>query len=135
MRPQDRARQIRPIIERAAASLSDGYALEAIELTEPWVAGIEYPDQKRLRYCGKLYRTKMAHTSQANWTPDVAVSLYEEIAKPGQGDDPTKPIPYNNNMALIKDKYYSQYDITFMSNILLVHYLLYPKVYNEDSHQ
>ena len=110
----DHAIKLRDMAHKAAASLSDGYALEAVELTEPWAAGIEYPDKKRLRYCGKLYRTKMAHTSQADWTPNVAVSLYEEVPKPGQGDDPSNPIPYNNNMTLIKDKYYSQYDITYI---------------------
>ena len=114
MRPQDRARQIRPIIERAAESLSDSFALEAVELTEPWAAGIEYPQGKRLRYCGKLYKVLQAHTSQANWIPSETASLYAEVAKPGQGDDPSNPIPYSGNMELIESKYYSQSGIVYV---------------------
>ena len=114
MRAQDRARQIRPIIERAAASLSDGYALEAVELTEPWAAGIEYSQGKRLRYCGKLYRVQQKHTSQADWIPSETPSLYSEVAKPGQGDDPSNPIPYDGNMELTESKYYSQSGIVYI---------------------
>lgn len=106
--------KLRDMAHKAAESLSDGFALEAVELTEPWAAGIEYPDKKRLRYCGKLYRTKTAHKSQADWTPDVAVSLYEEVPKPGQGDDPSNPIPYDGNMELVENKYYSQSEIVYI---------------------
>ena len=114
MRAQDRARQIRPIIERAAESLSDGYALECVELTEPWAAGIEYPQGKRLRYCGKLYRVRQKHTSQADWIPSETPSLYAEVAKPSQGDDPSNPIPYDGNMELTESKYYSQSGIVYI---------------------
>ena len=37
--------------------------------------------QKRFRftYGGKLYVVTQAHTMQSDWTPETAVSLYEEV--------------------------------------------------------
>ena len=106
--------KLRDTAHKAAESLSDGYALEAVELTEPWAAGIEYPQGKRLRYCGKLYKVLQAHTSQANWIPSETPSLYSEVAKPGQGDDPSNPIPYSGSMELIESKYYRQSGIVYI---------------------
>lgn len=39
MRPQDKARALRPLIEKAAASLDDTDALEAPELFPAWAVG------------------------------------------------------------------------------------------------
>jgi len=36
-----------------------------------------------LRYESKLYKTLSPHTTQADWTPDVAVSLFAEVSPPG----------------------------------------------------
>lgn len=36
----------------------------------------------RLRYGDKLYKVLQDHTSQADWTPDTAVSLYVEVSDP-----------------------------------------------------
>ena len=114
MRPQERARQLRPFVEKAAESLSDSDALDAMELIEVWKPDKDYPMGKRLEYDGKLWRTKQAHHSQEQYPPSIyTAALYEEIEKPGQGDTPDNPIPYNNNMALILDKYYSQYDVVY----------------------
>lgn len=106
--------KLRELILKASASLSDTDALDGIELFEPWAVGIEYPADKRLRYSGVLYKVKQAHTSQADWTPDIATSLYEEVAEPGQGDTPDNPIPYNNNMKLVEGKYYSQNEVVYI---------------------
>ena len=113
MTPQEKARQLRPYIEKAAVSLDDADALEAIELFPTWMTGTFYEKGFRVRYNETLYRCEQDHTSQADWTPDVAKSLWSEVAEPGQGDTPDNPIPYNNNMALILDKYYSQYDVVY----------------------
>lgn len=108
------AHKLRELIVKASESLTDTDALQGIELFDPWAVGIKYPADKRLRYNGVLYKTKQAHTSQADWTPDIATSLYEEVAEPGQGDTPDNPIPYNNNMALEEGKYYSQFDVVYI---------------------
>jgi len=84
MKPQERARQLRPIIEKAAESLPDEDALEAVELFPIWEADTEYTIDERVSYADKLYRCVQAHTSQAEWTPDATPALWTEVAKPGE---------------------------------------------------
>lgn len=110
----DRARALRTVIENLAQdNLDDTEALESKELFPAWDGnGREYAVGKRFRYEGILYKAKQAHTSQMDWTPDVATSLYEQVAEEGQGTI-DNPIPYNNNMALEEGKYYIQYDVEY----------------------
>lgn len=108
------AKKLRQLIEKAAAELSDADAADAPELSEAWAAGKEYPAGKRLHYGDQLYKVRQAHTSQADWMPDVTASLYERIPKPGEGEDPKKPIPYNGNMKIEKGKYYVQRDVEYV---------------------
>lgn len=99
--------------DAALAKLDDTNALKVKTLYEEWKVGIEYKTGNRRRYGDSLYKVRQAHTSQADWTPDVAVSLWEKIAEPGQGDTPDNPIPYSSNMALNNGKYYSQDGVTY----------------------
>ena len=48
----------------------------------PWWNGngITYVTDNILRYNNGIYRVLQNHTSQNDWTPDVAVSLYVEIS-------------------------------------------------------
>jgi hypothetical protein len=84
MTPQEKARQLRPLIEKAAVSLDDADALEAVELFKSWYSGIAYLADERVQYNGKLYRCVQAHTSQADWEPDRTPALWTEVAKPGE---------------------------------------------------
>lgn len=84
MKPQEKARKLRPLIEKAAASLPDEDALEGVELFPAWAAGTDYAAGERIRYGGKLYRCEQAHTAQADWTPDATPALWTEVAKPGE---------------------------------------------------
>lgn len=84
MKPQDKARHLRPYIEEAAASLPDEDALEAVELFPAWAAGVEYAVGIRVRYGEKLYRCEQAHTSQAGWEPPAVPALWTEVAEPGE---------------------------------------------------
>ena len=84
MKPQDRARALRPMIEKASASLDDSDALEAVELFPVWQTDTAYTVGIRVRYGDKLYRCEQAHTSQADWTPDKTPALWTEVAKPGE---------------------------------------------------
>lgn len=81
---QDEARRLRPFIEKAAVSLGDEDALEAVELFPAWKADTAYSADERIRYSEKLYRCVQAHTSQADWTPDATPALWTEVAKPGE---------------------------------------------------
>jgi len=83
MKPQERARHLRPYIEEAAASLPDGDALEAVEMFPVWAVDTAYPVGIRVRYGDKLYRCEQAHTSQEGWEPPVVPALWTEVAEPG----------------------------------------------------
>lgn len=76
------ARRLRPYIEKAAQSLPDADALEAVQLYPAWTAGESYEPETRVRHGGKLWRVLQAHTSQETWTPDAAPSLFAEVLIP-----------------------------------------------------
>ena len=110
------AKKYRKLIEKAVQSLDDKDALECICLYEKWDgSGKEYIENKKLRHNGKLWRVKQTHTSQPDWIPGVAASLFDEIneTNAGTSDD---PIPYNSNMALEKGKYYIEDGVIYLCN-------------------
>ena len=84
MTPQEKARRLRPLIEKAAESLPDDDALEAVELFPTWATNTSYTADERVSYADKLYRCVQSHTSQADWTPDATPALWTEVAKPGE---------------------------------------------------
>ena len=111
----ERARELRVTIEEIAETMTDTKALQNIELFKHWDADHDYAVDERFQYDGRLYKTRQAHHSQTNWTPDIATSLYEEVAEEGQGTR-ENPIPYNNNMALEEGKYYIQNSVVYYCN-------------------
>ena len=76
----ERARALRPYIEKASISLTDEDALQAVELFPQWVTGHAYVVDERLQYNGVLYRVVQAHTSQAGWTPDITPALFVVVS-------------------------------------------------------
>ena len=78
------ARLLRQLIVKASESLTDTEALQGVELFDEWKTGTAYTIQQRIRYEGKLYRCEQAHTSQANWTPDVTPALWVRVDDPSQ---------------------------------------------------
>ena len=113
---QDEARRIRPLIVKASASLSDEDALKAVKLFDRWAADTEYPADKRLQHEGELYRVRQLHTSQAIYPPGSpgTEALYARVERPGQGDSPEDPIPYEGNLELYEGKYYAQDGVTYI---------------------
>ena len=59
-------------------------ASEHAELFAPWAYPIAYTVGQLRRHNGKLYRCVQAHTSQADWTPDTAASLWSVAADPAE---------------------------------------------------
>jgi len=72
-------------IEQAEAGNVDAEtASQHSELFEAWASGVEYAVDALRQYEGQLYKCIMAHTSQDDWTPDVAVSLWVKAHDPAE---------------------------------------------------
>lgn len=80
---REHAYKLRDMMHKAAASLPDEDALQAVELFPAWAAGIDYAADIRVRYVGKLYKCVQAHTSQEGWEPPAVPALWTEVAEPG----------------------------------------------------
>ena len=100
-----RATELRPYIEKAAASLDDNDAANAVALFPTWTIGIAVTVGERYQYADKLYKVVQAHTTQADWTPDATPAMWAVIDKTHAGtqDD---PIPASRGMEYEYGKYY-----------------------------
>ena len=91
------ARKLRPYIEKAAQNLLDEDALEAVQLFPLWKADVEYTVGERVRHNEVLYSVLTAHTSQADWTPEVAPSLFAKVLIPDENVIPEWEQPDSTN--------------------------------------
>lgn len=100
-----RAVELRPVIEQASASLSDGEAAKSPELFPKWVYPVSYVVGNRISDGGKLYKCRQAHTSQEGWKPSATPALWVviDVAHAGTQDD---PIPASRGMEYEYGKYY-----------------------------
>lgn len=100
-----RAVKLRPIIEQAAVSLSDGEAASVPELITAWAYPVDYAEGDRRSYGGKVHKCRQAHTSQADWTPDKTPALWAviNVDHAGTQDD---PIPAARGMEYTYGLYY-----------------------------
>ena len=64
--------------------IDDVTAGEHTELFSPWKPNITYIAGNIRRYGDDLYRCLQSHTSQEDWTPDTAVSLWVRISDPAE---------------------------------------------------
>ena len=77
-----KARTLRRIIKSLSVYLPDEAALESVELFPKWKVPAQYAVGDRIQYEGNLYKCIQSHTSQSDWTPADAVSLWAEVADP-----------------------------------------------------
>lgn len=79
------AKRLRPIIEEASKSLTDKDAGNAPELFPVWSgSGVAYAVGDRVSYDTLLWKCLQAHTSQPDWTPTAAVSLWTRVDDPAE---------------------------------------------------
>ena len=99
------AQKLRPFIEKAAISLSDEDALEAVNLFPNWNGNaIAYKIDDRVNYEGILYKCLQAHTSQEAWTPLAAASLWAKVLIPDANVVPEWEQPSSTNPYMKGDK-------------------------------
>lgn len=91
-------------------------AAEHTKLFSPWVSGMAYSVGALRQYNGELYRCVQAHTSQDNWTPDVAVSLWVKAGNP-LDEYPKWAQPIGSHDAFNKDDKVTHNDKKWVSTI------------------
>ena len=76
------ARILRKKIEELALPMTDADAFAVPELFPMWKTDTAYQTGDRVQYEAKLYKCLQSHTSQTDWTPDKAVSLWVAVPDP-----------------------------------------------------
>ena len=67
-----------------AGNIDNVTAAEHADLFSPWAYPVNYTKDQIRRHNGALYRCLSDHTSQADWTPDTAPSLWVGISDPAE---------------------------------------------------
>lgn len=63
--------------------LTDEQAEQVVHAFPAWKPNTAYKVGDRRRHGDRLYRCEQAHTSQADWTPDLVPALWTPIGEPG----------------------------------------------------
>ena len=96
-------------------NLPDNLALKYTAMYPSWSAGIAVSEGQRYQYNDRLYKVIQAHTTQADWTPDITPAMWTVIDEEHTGtiDD---PIPAVVNMEYTKGLYYIEDGIIYLMN-------------------
>lgn len=62
--------------EKIVSTFTDENAVKVIDLYPVWTVGIAVAKDSRYQYEGKLYKCVQAHTTRADWTPNVTPALW-----------------------------------------------------------
>ena len=66
--------------EKIVSTFTDENAVKVIDLYPVWMVGISVAKDSRYQYNGKLYKCVQAHTTQADWTPDITPALWVKVS-------------------------------------------------------
>lgn len=78
-------------------SAADEQALKASALYPKWKVGTDYRKDERVLYNDILYKVLTDHTSQADWAPDAAPSLFAKVLIPDKNVIPEWEQPESTN--------------------------------------
>ena len=79
------AEQLRKALQMFANTLTEEQAMEVAAVYDPWAVGKAYAVGEFLTWGvngvgdPQLYRVVQAHTSQADWKPDITPALYTPV--------------------------------------------------------
>ena len=102
-------------LKAARFTADDQTALTGMELYPTWAEGIAVSVGDRYQFNGKLYKCGQAHTTQADWTPDITPALWTviDVTHAGTIDD---PIPAVAGMEYTKGLYYIEDGVIYLMN-------------------
>ena len=95
---------------------TDEQALTVPALYPAWRSGVDYAAEIRVLYNGILYKVLTAHTSQDDWTPDAAPSLFAKVLIQDETVIPKWEQPDSTNPYSAGDKV-THNDKTWVSDI------------------
>lgn len=101
---KEQAIQLRKLLEGQTESISDEKILEYPDYVEKWKSGVNYAAGKRLAHNGTIYKVLQDHTSQDDWTPDAATSLFAKVLIPDPDTIPEWEQPDSTNTYRKGDK-------------------------------
>ena len=85
-------------------SATDEMALNVPVLYPAWRDGVTYTTGQRVRHDGTLYKVLQDHTSQTDWAPDAAPSLFAKVLIPDPETVPEWVQPDSTNPYMQGDK-------------------------------
>ena len=85
-------------------SATDEQALSVPALYPAWRSGVDYVAGQRVMHGGVLYKVLQGHTSQDDWTPDAAVSLFAKVLIPDETVIPEWVQPDSTNPYMAGDR-------------------------------
>lgn len=100
----EQARQLRKLLEAQTEAMTDEKILEYPAFVEKWKTDTAYTTGKRLEYNGTIYKVLQDHTSQGEWTPDAAPSLFAKVLIPDPDVIPEWEQPDSTNGYSTGDK-------------------------------
>lgn len=101
---RDQAQQLRKLLVKQADTLPDEEILNVPCFVEKWKAGISYVTGKRVKYNDVIYKVLQDHTSQDDWTPENAPSLFAKVLIPDENVIPEWEQPDSTNPYMTGDK-------------------------------
>ena len=100
----EEATELRTELNSIVSTMTDEEAVERAILFSNWVSGKAYTVGERVRYGGRIFKVLQAHTSQDDWTPSRAPSLFAEVLTSETGEPQEWQQPSSTNPYLTGDK-------------------------------
>ena len=101
----DNAKALRSVMDGVGAVLTDDQAVTYKLIYPHWNGnGVAYATGDRRQYDGALYKCLQSHTSQPDWTPTAAPSLWAKVLIPDPGTISPWEKPDSTNPYMAGDK-------------------------------
>lgn len=98
------ARELRAQFVKLREMATDEQSLQVPNLYPMWKEEVNYSVGERVLYNNILYKVLQNHTSQADWTPDAAISLFAKVLIPDENVIPEWVQPDSTNPYMTGDK-------------------------------
>lgn len=114
----EQARSIRAAMDNAGSVLTDAQAIGCKAIYKQWkdLIGVKVKKGFRFLYGTDLYRTEQPeYTFVKEYVPgSVGMESIFSHVNEGHAGTYDDPIPYDTNMEIYQDVYYSQYGVTYL---------------------